>query len=532
MCFGALLLKFVLVEHVVAIKLHDAALCPPTELLFGEDPDLVNVFLNESNLALPEENEVLGALTFLSHWYSSTSISEGKPSIHPVVAPAFAVLCMLRFYTYYRDDKLISAIAALGNAARDHVRDAPPFPEDASYMDLMQWMFVTLVKQAHRAQLDHQQRLQASDYVNPVSSLGVRRIPALIELLDTGALDGLEANRLVDIGASAWPGHDGVDGCFLDPGNCLLSRWGSPDARPWRAVLVEGRPTSVNVLRKLHLDRPNVSIVSSFVLLDTVGRLVDDAFWNRFRERVSCRDSDWISSEGLGACVEDEITLLKIDIDNGDCDMLEQVMHKLHWRPKVVMIEAFQWTVPPPLSFRQTFSSRLISNGQDFTKSIAMARGCSLQAAADIMSCIPSPLEPSPSASSQHEYILITVGQGALNGFGPNLEWVRRDVAESFVASHGTTEVAQHLRAAIAAFNRAKEEPGFWTGWLYQLWREHFMTDGSIYSPLAFVGFSYHPALMMSESLSLEDKRSVLEAHYSLVLGGEAWVLDVGGAVC
>ena len=143
-------------------------------------------------------------------------------------------------------------------------------------------------------------------------------------------------SRSVDLlrrygGATHWVLNLGAEKPSSDITYCLV------DAG-WHAILIEGQESFAALLRGRYADRRDVYVVSHFVEPGTFPSLVRDMVWNY--ERPSLIAQDWAPD------------LLKIDVDNGDCDFLREFFAAGH-RPLVVMIDLIHAYVPA--EFRMDF---------------------------------------------------------------------------------------------------------------------------------------------------------------------------------
>eukprot|EP00928_Gymnodinium_smaydae_P028674 TRINITY_DN21815_c0_g1_i1.p1 TRINITY_DN21815_c0_g1~~TRINITY_DN21815_c0_g1_i1.p1 ORF type:complete len:559 (+),score=101.42 TRINITY_DN21815_c0_g1_i1:161-1678(+) len=136
-----------------------------------------------------------------------------------------------------------------------------------------------------------------------------------------------------------------------DPAHCLV-------LRGWAGVASEGDPAQLGALREYFSARRNVTLLGALEPPDALAAV----------------------RRGLTAALNTdvfEVGLLKIDVDNGDCDFLEAL---LPLKPVLIHIEALLAVLPPPLAVRQRFSRRPPAEAS-WTR--RRQRGCSLQAIAD-----------------------------------------------------------------------------------------------------------------------------------------------------
>jgi len=134
----------------------------------------------------------------------------------------------------------------------------------------------------------------------------------------------------------------------------------------WSGILVEGDRALKDYIRGQFQDRRNISALLQYVSPGTVAAMLEDAMWNN--EHLRGRELDF----------------LQIDLDNGDCDVLQALLEAGHL-PRFVRAE-FWNVVPPPFAYKQDFEE-LSGDKSDRYGTVFhwVGRGCSLQALAELL---------------------------------------------------------------------------------------------------------------------------------------------------
>lgn len=190
-----------------------------------------------------------------------------------------------------------------------------------------------------------------------------------------------------DLEGAIWP----------DPGNCLVRRG-------WHGVLLEADPMARKVLREtfhIHEDEDEDAVVRILPGLPPwdVGEAVMSVLRGPVQPQPPMEASDRseaMKSSMMATATHDlgrtstsfEVDLLKIDVDNGDCDYLEALL-EAGLRPLLVHIELLLRQVPPPIAARRRYDPEIhdeITRGGDWRRAApsdaGIARhGCSLAAA-------------------------------------------------------------------------------------------------------------------------------------------------------
>eukprot|EP00933_Yihiella_yeosuensis_P033256 TRINITY_DN26992_c0_g1_i1.p1 TRINITY_DN26992_c0_g1~~TRINITY_DN26992_c0_g1_i1.p1 ORF type:complete len:707 (-),score=110.39 TRINITY_DN26992_c0_g1_i1:28-2055(-) len=160
--------------------------------------------------------------------------------------------------------------------------------------------------------------------------------------------------------------HGNLRYWMVDPANCLLET----DAK-FGGVLVEGDPETMGQARERYRGRADVLCSEKFITPENVktsllsatpcdGSSEEQAETKEMKEKLRAGDID----------------LLKIDVDDGDCDFLEAMVPWL--RPKVIHAE-MNPHFPPPWVMRQNHVDGLIgARREPDSKLRQWVRGCSL----------------------------------------------------------------------------------------------------------------------------------------------------------
>ena len=176
--------------------------------------------------------------------------------------------------------------------------------------------------------------------------LGVDPFQILSALRDAGAAT---SKWVVNLGA----GDGSCDRNKEDMANCLI-------AEGFGGVQVEAQPSLERALRKSLASRQDVVVL---------GRLAPNQALEMVRKERPA---------GLAGSPD----LLKVDVDNGDCDFLEEL---LPLQPALIHVEVMLMTVPPPFVLRVRFNPAVQCTAADCEQPQSWRdnlrrRGCSLAA--------------------------------------------------------------------------------------------------------------------------------------------------------
>ncbi|CAE7602752.1 PDK [Symbiodinium natans] len=255
----------------------------------------------------------------------------------------------------------------------------------------------------------------------------------VLEVFNSPGRDFGRAPMVVNLGAGS---HD--------PANCLLEFSGD-----FRAILFEINPERVEELRRRFGRRPEVTLFTELVdpasFAEVLLQFVPDPPSQRFP------------------------ALLKIDVDNGDCDYLA-VWLKAGYLPLVINMEVVHSYLPPEIALSIPFdpakSNGNISQQYSYAEDMMLV-GCSLGAMLEILRSQYSLLSWSHFKAINVEFIL--------------------------------TSWSQEQRIEVVP---TEEIPAFWRRVVS--YREVFHADN-------YHGLELDPRLMVSDSLSVEEKLEILE---------------------
>lgn len=227
-----------------------------------------------------------------------------------------------------------------------------------------------------------------------------------------------------------------------DPANCLLERSGA-----FRAILFEIDPKMVEDLRLRFGRREEVVLVAELV---SPGRFVEQLLQ--------------FASEPLHARFP---ALLKIDVDNGDCDYLA-VWLEAGYLPLVIHMEIVHSYLPPEIGLSIPFDEAKSPGNisQQYSESSMMSVGCSLGAVLHLL---------------RSQYSLLTWSY-----FKP--------VHVEFVL----TAWAQEQRIEVVP---TEQIPSFWS---------QVVSYREVFHPDHYHGLELDPRQMVDEGLSIEEKKAIL----------------------
>lgn len=261
--------------------------------------------------------------------------------------------------------------------------------------------------------------------------------------------DGLElgpAPLVVNLGAG-----------LIDSASCLVER----GATDFTAVFFEVDPLRVADLQARYRHRPQVQLITHIVEPKDFPEAVLNAYWNRVRQ----------PRPAAGARLP---ALLKIDVDNGDCDYLEAWL-KTGYKPLVISIEVMHSYVPAEialnLGFERARSSVALSEQHAFGAYLSV--GCSLGYMLELLN---------------DEYSLLSWGHvKPVNG---------EFVLSTWAAEQNLDVVAPHL--------------------IPRFWREH-VSYREVWHHDHYHGLHLDPRTMLGDTLSQEEKEADL-AEAQLIL--------------
>jgi len=192
----------------------------------------------------------------------------------------------------------------------------------------------------------------------------------------------LGSNFVIDLGAGLMMPGD-LGSCEVDPADCLVFQHG------FHGLLFEGDTLrSTELLSRyngsdqkvlngiMRSERPNrVFVFADYIDPESIRGTVDKILLQDFKEH------NW-----KGSFFPD---LLKIDVDNGDCEFLEQLLwnekdageRSSFLRPIFIDIEAQHFILPPNFAYRRNFDHSFTSGSMPYfygSTLMNMARGCSL----------------------------------------------------------------------------------------------------------------------------------------------------------
>eukprot|EP00438_Fugacium_kawagutii_P017096 Skav204586 [mRNA] locus=scaffold672:62149:63204:+ [translate_table: standard] len=179
---------------------------------------------------------------------------------------------------------------------------------------------------------------------------------------------------IVNIGAGLVNPADAGD-CALDPADCLCHF----HTERYKCILLEGDPVRSDELRKRYQKRHRVRVFSEYVYPSTILEVIQ-------REAQALES---LESEGSTGSHESDASrdpwkgryfpdLLKLDIDNGDCQFLEALLEQV--RPIMINMEVWQYVLPPTFAYSRyfdaSFTNSTVHQYRDIFRN--MLRGCSL----------------------------------------------------------------------------------------------------------------------------------------------------------